>query len=128
MEAQWAAELATHLIRIDNGDCKVRSLKAEAFNLLATQVTNPNWRYWYQGAVQELHCPSLIPPVYPRPLINPYIVQSLPAATWVESWTTRLLAEKTQPKNLADSPGVQETLGFWYLPPNQVTIHLLWFI
>ncbi|MGY5449962.1 alkyl/aryl-sulfatase [Agarivorans sp. MS3-6] len=51
---QWAAELSTHVIRVDLEDMKPRRLKAEALRELAYRETNNNWRNWYLTSAQEL--------------------------------------------------------------------------
>lgn len=51
---QWAAELATHVIRIDLDDMEPRLLKAEALRELAYRETNNNWRNWYLTSAKEL--------------------------------------------------------------------------
>jgi alkyl sulfatase BDS1-like metallo-beta-lactamase superfamily hydrolase len=118
-EAQWAAELTTLLIRIDHDDCDARQIKAEAFRLLAAPQTNPNWRNWYLTSARELNCPSLLPrKAIKRGLISPGIVAALPAGVWVNSWTMRLKAEETQPKD-SGGKGVDTSLGFYFTGPNQ---------
>ena len=51
---QWAAELTTHLVRIDNNDMEARLIKAEALRQLGYGRTNNNWRNWYLTSAQEL--------------------------------------------------------------------------
>ncbi|NOH98742.1 alkyl sulfatase dimerization domain-containing protein [Vibrio sp. 99-70-13A1] len=51
---QWAAELATHAIRLDLKDMEPRLLKAEALRELGYRETNNNWRNWYLTSAQEL--------------------------------------------------------------------------
>ncbi len=51
---QWAAELATHVIRIDLNDMGPRKFKAEMLRELAYAETNNNWRNWYLTSAQEL--------------------------------------------------------------------------
>jgi alkyl sulfatase BDS1-like metallo-beta-lactamase superfamily hydrolase len=53
-DAQWAAELATYLIRINNEDKNARILKAAAFRKLGYAEVNPQWRHWYLMAALEL--------------------------------------------------------------------------
>ncbi|HEX2225459.1 MAG TPA: alkyl sulfatase dimerization domain-containing protein [Thermoanaerobaculia bacterium] len=117
-EAQWAAELATPLIRVNHDDCEARAVKADAFRALAGPQTNPNWRNWYITSARELACPSLVP----RKMINggltsPGIVAALPAGLWVNSWTLRLKADETMPAE--GRPAVDRSLGFWFTGPNQ---------
>ncbi|MGF1722491.1 MBL fold metallo-hydrolase [Vibrio kyushuensis] len=51
---QWAAELATHAIRVDTEDMGPRDFKAEMMRELAYAETNNNWRNWYLTAAVEL--------------------------------------------------------------------------
>jgi alkyl sulfatase BDS1-like metallo-beta-lactamase superfamily hydrolase len=51
---QWAAELATHVIRVDLNDMGPRTFKAEVLRELGYAETNINWRNWYLTAAQEL--------------------------------------------------------------------------
>lgn len=51
---QWAAELTTHVIRLDNDDKAARNLKAAALRKLGYAETNNNWRNWYITSAQEL--------------------------------------------------------------------------
>ena len=51
---QWAAQLATYLIRINNDDQDARTLKARAFRQLGYASMNINWRSWYLTAAYEL--------------------------------------------------------------------------
>jgi alkyl sulfatase BDS1-like metallo-beta-lactamase superfamily hydrolase len=112
---QWAAELATLLIRVNHQDTAARLVKANAFRQLAQTVTNPNWRNWYITAAWEL-CRQTSPPngpciPFPSPAIpggltSPDIVAGLPPDKWVASWTPWL---KT------DSGPAQVSLGFDFL-------------
>lgn len=53
-DAQWAAELTTHLIRIKNDDSQARSLKAWAFRQLSDKTVNTNWKGFYLTGAMEL--------------------------------------------------------------------------
>ena len=53
-DAQWAAELATYLIRIKHDDMEARRVKAAAFRKLGLASMNTNWRNWYLVAAHEL--------------------------------------------------------------------------
>ncbi len=53
-DAQWAAELTTHLIRIKNDDQKARSVKAWAFRQLSGKTVNTNWKGFYLTGAMEL--------------------------------------------------------------------------
>lgn len=53
-DAQFAAELATLLLRINAADDPVRQLKAAAFRQLGYRHINSTWRSWYLTAALEL--------------------------------------------------------------------------
>ncbi|MET7299403.1 alkyl sulfatase dimerization domain-containing protein [Embleya sp. NPDC005575] len=96
-EYQWAAELATHLTRIDREDADARSVKAAAFRRLGYAQLNINWRNWYLTSADELE--DRIQPILP--LINfaavfapRDLVARIPAAWLIELYTTRLRAEE----------------------------------
>jgi linear primary-alkylsulfatase len=100
---RWAAELLTHLIRLDRDDMAARKLKAEALRRLGHASININWRNWYLTSALELE--DALPPATQ---INPGAVQSViaavPTANIIESTSVRLKAEAC-----AD---VQQTLIF----------------
>lgn len=102
--------------------CHAREIKAAAFVEMAKSVTNPNWRNWYISSAQEL-CGLFqgVPPMVGG-LTSSDIVTALPPAAWVNSWTSRLKAEKTAPQgpDVACEPGdprggVHQSLGFLFL-------------
>jgi alkyl sulfatase BDS1-like metallo-beta-lactamase superfamily hydrolase len=51
---QWAAELATHVVRVDLNDMGPRKFKAEMLRELGYLESNINWRNWYLTSAQEL--------------------------------------------------------------------------
>ena len=51
---QWAAELATHAIRVDLNDMGPREFKAKMLRELAYAESNINWRNWYLTSAAEL--------------------------------------------------------------------------
>ena len=51
---QWAAELATHAIRVDLSDMAPREFKAEMLRELGYAESNINWRNWYLTSAKEL--------------------------------------------------------------------------
>ena len=51
---QWAAELATHVVRIDVNDMGPRKFKAEMLRELGYRESNINWRNWYLTSAEEL--------------------------------------------------------------------------
>jgi len=113
---QWAAELATLLIRVDHDDMAAREAKADAFVALSEPEINPNWRNWYMTAALELRG-DLFPQNPPKPITGALtaagIRSALPAATWVNEWTMRLKAEKTAKEK------IETTMGFFFPAPDQ---------
>lgn len=109
---QWAAELATLLIRVDLQNYTARKIKADAFRQLATTVTNPNWRNWYITAADELcfkslpdnRCAPFIDPALPGGLTSAGFVAALPPDKWVSSWSLWLKPDDT----------TQASLGFLF--------------
>jgi len=51
---QWAAELATHVIRVDLNDMGPRKFKAKMLRELGYKEPNINWRNWYLTSAAEL--------------------------------------------------------------------------
>jgi len=97
-DAQWAAELATYLIRVDHDDRDARMVKAAAFRKLGLAQMNINWRNWYLVSAHELDG-TLNPAVLlAGARINfgsPDTIAALPARAWVAGHATRLKAEQT---------------------------------
>lgn len=65
-DAQFAAELVTHLIVLDNSDQLARNLKAAAFRQLGYAEINTTWRAWYLTSALELEGKLQIERVLPR--------------------------------------------------------------
>ncbi len=104
---QWAAELASYLIRIDKEDQQAREIKAASFRQLGYANMNINWRNWYLTSALELEdrlgggldagkMASMFAP--------PDIITAMPPAITLAAWTSRLRAE--------DSLSVNMSLGF----------------
>lgn len=97
-DPQWAAELATYLIRINHDDRDARLVKAAAFRKLGFASMNINWRNWYLVAAHELDGSLDSAAIAVRARANfgsPDTIAALPARVWVEGLTTRLKAEDT---------------------------------
>jgi len=97
-DAQWAAELATLLIRIDREDTAARRLKAAALRRLGYAQINGVWRSWYLSAARELEGFDFL--AFARANFRggfaaPDLVAALPARAFVEGLTMRLKAEET---------------------------------
>ncbi len=99
-DPQWAAELATTLIRIDRDDMAARRLKAAAFRKLGYAEINAIWRNWYLVAAREL---EVADPQVRRGLMarlarfyaSPDLIAALPGRAFVEGFAVRLKAEET---------------------------------
>lgn len=100
---QWAAELATYLIRINHDDQAARTVKAAAFRHLGYAQININWRNWYLTSAMELEG-KLVPlqalNVLAQVFSSPDIVSEWPGDFLVQGMTTRLKAEETHDMNL----------------------------
>lgn len=97
-DAQWAAELATYLIRVNHEDRDARAVKAAAFRKLGYASINTNWRNWYLAAAHELDGTLNSGEVTARARANfgsPETIVALPARVWVQGLTTRLKSEET---------------------------------
>ena len=106
-DSQWAAELATHLIRVNHEDKEARLLKANALRKLGYAQMNINWRNWYLMAARELEGGINLADLQQRIaqiFSSPDLAAAFPASVWVEGFTTRLKAEQTLDVNL--------TMGF----------------
>jgi alkyl sulfatase BDS1-like metallo-beta-lactamase superfamily hydrolase len=100
-DAQYAAELATPLVRIDQKDMQARHLKAAAFRRLGYAQMNANWRNYYLTAAMDLddQIPeALYLKVAGRTLGS--AMRSLPPAAQVELLPSRLIAEQTLNEDL----------------------------
>lgn len=53
-EAQWAAELADHLLVLNTGDTAAKHLKADALTMLAERQTNARGREFYLTQARQL--------------------------------------------------------------------------
>lgn len=83
-DSQWAAELATPLIRIDNQDMDARKLKAAAFRKLGYASANSTWRSFYLMGALELEG-RLDTDGLNRRYTNPESVARMPPALVLES-------------------------------------------
>ncbi len=101
---QWAAELSTYLIRIDNEDEKARQLKAATFRQLGYASMNVNWRNWYLTSAMELEGAmdaGLDTKKMAKIFMPPDIVTEMPVGVSINSWTSRLKSEDTLQVNMS---------------------------
>jgi len=99
---QFAAELATPLVRIDKGDMDARQLKAAAFRKIGYASGNANYRNYYLVSAMELD--DQIPAALylheaGKKLASGF--KGLPALNQVEILPSRLRAEETLDQDVA---------------------------
>ena len=103
---RWAAEILTHVLRLDPDDRRARQLKAGALRQLGYRTSNPIWRNTYLMAAREvggtLNRTRLLDTV--RALGNPDIAATIPI-----SLLLRVLATRLDP---ARGDGIQLQVGF----------------
>ncbi|HXU31017.1 MAG TPA: alkyl sulfatase dimerization domain-containing protein [Thermoanaerobaculia bacterium] len=112
---QWAAELATILVRADPNDLTARKIKAQAYRKLGARALDPNWSDWYFTAANELDNPpgTCFIKYLPAGLVSPVIQAAIPISDWVNSWTWHLDGQRAA----AEKAGM--SLGIWFEPTKQ---------
>jgi len=90
---QWAAELTTHLVRIDHENWDARNLKADALRQLGYERTNINWRNWYLTSAQELD--GTIDFSKKLDIVAPDLLRTFPTSELLNGMRFRLQAENT---------------------------------
>ncbi|HEX3528676.1 MAG TPA: alkyl sulfatase dimerization domain-containing protein [Thermoanaerobaculia bacterium] len=112
---QWAAELATILVRAHPDDMTARKIKADAFRKLGARAIDPNWSDWYFTAAKELDNPpgNCFINYLPAGLVSPVIQARVPIADWVASWTWHLDGQRAAHEKAGMA------LGFWFEPTEQ---------
>lgn len=90
---QWAAELATHAIRVDLTEMEPRNFKADILPELAYLETNINLRNWYLTSAEDLE--SKINRSLKSDLNAPDILGTYTEAQLVAAMRFNLNAEKT---------------------------------
>jgi alkyl sulfatase BDS1-like metallo-beta-lactamase superfamily hydrolase len=90
---QWAAELATHAIRVDLKDMEPRKFKAKMLRELGYVESNINWRNWYLTSAEELD--GTIDRSLKVNLSSPDILNSYTEGQLVAAMRFNLNAEKT---------------------------------
>ncbi|QDU35546.1 Metallo-beta-lactamase superfamily protein [Poriferisphaera corsica] len=98
----WAMEILTYPIRIDHGDMDARKLKAEAMRQWAYEQENTNWRTHALSGAMELEGKMDTKQFWQ--FASPDIIKVLPASSTINTLRVRLMAEKTQNKDI--------TMGF----------------
>ncbi|HET8630902.1 MAG TPA: alkyl sulfatase dimerization domain-containing protein, partial [Thermomicrobiales bacterium] len=102
---RWAAEILTHVLRLDPDDRDARRLKADALRRLGYRAVNPIWRNNYLMGAGELDGtldrPGLLATL--RAMGNPDIAATTPIPLLLRALATRL--------NPAHSEGVRLRVG-----------------
>ena len=109
---QWAAELTTHLVRVDHENWNARKLKAEALRQIGYGLTNINWRNWYLTSAQELD--GSIDYGKAIQLQAPDLLRAFPTSELINGLRFRLAAEKTLDVNMTLGirlPDIDEAYG-----------------
>ncbi len=114
---QWAAELATYVIRIDHEDSLARDIKARSFRKLGYAQMNINWRNWYltsamelEGTLGEAQLTGMAKRLRGT-FLSPDMLKNLPVKVFLQNWITRIDPEKADDVNL--------TLGFSFPDINE---------
>ena len=103
---QWAAELATYLIRTDPDDRRARTLKAACFRHLGFAQLNTNWRNWYLTSARELDGSLDVGALQRRlrgAISSPDLIAALPIGRVIEGLSARLDASLLVNSNFAVS-------------------------
>lgn len=116
-EYQWAAELASYAIRVDNEDALARDIKARSFRKLGYASMNINWRNWYLMSAMELEGKFNGDDIKQRSadmravLLSPDMVKNFTPQIFLQNWITRVDPDKANDVNL--------TLGFTFPDINE---------
>lgn len=89
----WAAELLTHVVRVDHDDTEARHLKADALRQWGYRQKNMYWRTMAIGGANELDDAVDYTQVYE--FQPPDVLNAIPAATTVAGLRVRLDAART---------------------------------
>lgn len=116
-EYQWAAELASYAIRVDNEDALARDIKARSFRKLGYASMNINWRNWYLMSAMELEGKFDGDDLKQRSadmravLLSPAMVKNFTPQIFLQNWITRVDPDKANDVSL--------TLGFSFPDINE---------
>jgi len=107
---QWAAELSSYAIQVDNEDTLARDIKARSFRKLGYASMNINWRNWYLMSAMELEGKLAGEDVQQMAVsmrsafLSADMLKTFPARIFLQNWITRVDPEKAN--------GIELTLGF----------------
>lgn len=103
---RWAAEILTHVLRVDSNDARARQLKADALRQLGYRAVNPIWRNNYLMAAKEID--GTLDRAKVRDVLrawaNPDVAMSMPIPLLLRAFVTRL--------DPARSSGLQVQVSF----------------
>ena len=88
---QWAAEIATWIVKADTSDTEAKQLKADALRQWAYAQKNINWRNWALTTALELE--DALKPPKGMPFGGPDSLRNFPAKSLLRLMTVRLRAE-----------------------------------
>jgi alkyl sulfatase BDS1-like metallo-beta-lactamase superfamily hydrolase len=103
-DPQFATELTSYIIRVNQDDMDARKLKAAAFRQLGYASVNATWRGFYLTAARVLEGTLDPDPIYGLVglmLISPEVLKRFPALSQVEGLPVRLKAEETLDINVS---------------------------
>jgi alkyl sulfatase BDS1-like metallo-beta-lactamase superfamily hydrolase len=110
---RWAAELATHLIRLDPGSAAAKRIKADALRALGRRHINANARNYYLTQALELEGEVEIhDDTKPENALS--FVGTVPIGKFVAAMPANLIYEKSADKNIVAGfrfPDVDEGYG-----------------
>ncbi len=98
-DPQWAAELATLLVRIDRNDTQARTLKARALRQIGYKTANPNWRGFYLTGAMELDGEVDSVAIQER-LRQRFDAAAIPSDRLLSLMRYKLVPEQAEDKNL----------------------------
>jgi len=110
---EWAAELATHLIRLDPSSAKAKQIKADALRALGRRQLNANARNYYLTQALELEGKVEIRD-HTRPENALSFVATVPIGRFVAAMPANLIYEKSANKDMLVGfrfPDVDEGYG-----------------
>jgi alkyl sulfatase BDS1-like metallo-beta-lactamase superfamily hydrolase len=103
----WAAEVLTHLTRVDPKDMEARTLKAEALRNWAYAQTNIYWRAYGIAGSKELD--GTLDRSTPWNFADPAIVKVLPTNRMLATMSVRLNAKRAAGQKMAVQFDVADT-------------------
>lgn len=103
----WAAEVLTHLTRVDPTDMDARKLKAEALRNWGYAQTNIYWRIY--GIADAMELEGTLDRSKPWNFTDPAILKVLPTNKILGALSVRLNAERAKGKKMAVQFEVEDT-------------------